>query len=108
MPRSSPPGNAISDDVAVLGVTPHALWLLVNGREHMLDHARFPWFRDAPLRDVFEVELSFGTHLRWPKLDVDLDVDSLEHPERFPLVSRVAKSPAGGGRRGATRGRGRR
>jgi hypothetical protein len=28
-------------------------------------------------------------HLYWPDLDVDLAVESIRNPERFPLVSRV-------------------
>jgi hypothetical protein len=28
--------------------------------------------------------------LYWPKLDIDLAVESIEHPERYPLVSRGA------------------
>jgi hypothetical protein len=31
-------------------------------------------------------------HLYWPDLDVDLAVESIEHPERFPLVSRAPSS----------------
>jgi hypothetical protein len=28
-------------------------------------------------------------HLYWPKLDVDLAVESVRHPERFPLVTQT-------------------
>ncbi len=28
-------------------------------------------------------------HLYWPQLDVDLAVESVEHPQRYPLVSRA-------------------
>jgi hypothetical protein len=35
------------------------------------------------------VELPSPHHLYWPLLDVDLAVESLDHPERFPLVSRA-------------------
>jgi hypothetical protein len=28
-------------------------------------------------------------HLYWPQLDVDLTVDSIEQPERYPLTSRA-------------------
>jgi hypothetical protein len=31
-------------------------------------------------------------HLRWPDLDVDLSVESIEHPERYPLVSQGQSS----------------
>jgi hypothetical protein len=28
-------------------------------------------------------------HLYWPDLDVDLGLETIRHPERFPLKSRV-------------------
>jgi hypothetical protein len=33
------------------------------------------------------VELVSDRHLYWPDLDVDLDVESIFHPENYPLVS---------------------
>jgi hypothetical protein len=38
---------------------------------------------------VFNVEELAAGHLHWPDLDVDLDLERIEHPERFPLVARV-------------------
>jgi hypothetical protein len=73
--------------VEVLGITPHAVWLLVRGNELMLDFQRFPWFSRASIEDICEVTLLHGYHLWWPRLDIDLHLDSIEHPERFPLVS---------------------
>src|SRR5215475_2321541 len=32
-------------------------------------------------------------HLYWPDLDVDLAVESIEHSERFPLVSKGQRAP---------------
>jgi len=26
-----------------------------------------------------------GNHLFWEDLDIDLDIDSIEHPEKYPL-----------------------
>jgi hypothetical protein len=89
MPKSSARGASTSRKlkVEVLGLTPHALWLSIGGREHMLDYTRFPWFQKATIEDVQRVELRFG-HLHWPTLDVDLHIDSLTTPEQFPLTSR--------------------
>jgi len=53
---------------------------------------KFPWFREAPIAKLVRVELPSPDHLYWPGLDVDLAVESIEHPERFPLVSRVRSS----------------
>lgn len=63
-------------------------WLLAHGKELFLPFSDFPWFRRAPIGDVTAVcEIRPG-HFRWPKLDVDLDIKSIEDPERYPLVAR--------------------
>ncbi|HHB51670.1 MAG TPA: DUF2442 domain-containing protein, partial [Saprospiraceae bacterium] len=47
----------------------------------------FPWFKDKTVNDITKVE-SFGQgHLYWENLDVDLSLEMIEHPERFPLQS---------------------
>jgi len=74
--------------VEVLSVSPTGLWLLVRDREYWLDVRDFPWFVDAKVRDVYEVELEHGHILHWPKLDIDLELDSLGDPGRWPLVAR--------------------
>ncbi len=49
----------------------------------------FPWFREASIDQITKVELPSPHHLYWPDLDADVAVESLEHPERYPLVSRA-------------------
>jgi len=49
----------------------------------------FPWFRDVPIGKLLNVELPQPHHLYWPELDVDLAVESIDHPERFPLISKA-------------------
>lgn len=82
---SSEPGKSISK-IEVLNISTHGIWLFVKGREYFLDHKQFPWFQKATVAEIMEVELLHGFHLHWPKLDVDLELDSLETPERYPLV----------------------
>ena len=72
----------------VLNVSPHGFWLLVGGREFFLAFTDFPWFRGATLQQLFTIELSHGDHLYWPELDVDLDLERIQNPERFPLVAK--------------------
>jgi hypothetical protein len=48
----------------------------------------FPWFQDASVRQIANVQLPSPHHLYWPDLDIDLAVESIEHPEKYPLVSR--------------------
>jgi len=86
--KSVPRGKRISK-VEVTNVSGHGFWLLLRNREYFLPFDTFPWFREAAIAKLLNVELASRGHLYWPGLDVDLAVESLEHPERFPLVSRV-------------------
>ncbi|MBI3030365.1 MAG: DUF2442 domain-containing protein [Candidatus Rokubacteria bacterium] len=86
--RSAQRGKRTSR-VEVANVSSHGFWLLLNDRELFLSFEAFPWFRDAPIAKLVHVQLLSPGHLYWPKLDVDLAVESVEHPERFPLVSKV-------------------
>ena len=71
----------------VTNVDTHGIWIIVRNKEYFLSHEDFPWFRKARVEDVLNVELHHGVHLYWPALDVDLAVDSLENPGKYPLVA---------------------
>ena len=86
--RSALRGRSISD-VEVTNVSQHGFWVLVGGRELFLPFKKFPWFKDAPVAQLLNVALPHPTHIYWPDLDVDLSLESIEFPERFPLVSRT-------------------
>ena len=91
--RSALRGRSISD-VEVTNVSQHGFWVLVGGRELFLPFKKFPWFKDAPVAQLLNVALPHPTHIYWPDLDVDLSVESIEFPERFPLVSRTRPDSA--------------
>ena len=91
--RSAQRGGSTSP-VEVTHISEHGIWLFVDGRELFMPFEQFPWFRAASIRAVLNVELEGPGHLYWPDLDVDLAVDSIEHPERFPLVSQVRPNSA--------------
>lgn len=82
------PGADISA-VEVTNISKHGFWLLIGDQEVFLPFETFPWFRNAPIGKVVHVELPSEHHLYWPELDIDLEVESVFHPERYPLVSKV-------------------
>ena len=85
--KSAPRGGDTSQ-VEVSGITGHGVWLFLGDREVFLSFKDFPWFRKAPVGGVLHVERPQPHHLHWPDLDVDLHLDSVLDPNRFPLVSR--------------------
>ena len=68
--------------------TPNGMWILVSNHEYFLPYEDYPWFKDATLSQIYNVQFLHGHHLHWPDIDVDLDVDSLKHPEKYPLKSK--------------------
>ena len=77
--------------VEVTNISPHGLWILLHEEEELfIPFCEFPWFRDANVSKIFNVELPSPNHLYWPDLDIDLSVESIRNPENFPLFSQVS------------------
>jgi Protein of unknown function (DUF2442) len=84
--KSAKRGKNISA-VEVTNVSKNGFWLLVNEVEHFLPFSEFPWFRDASIGQLTNVKLPSQHHLHWPDLDIDLAVESLSDPAKYPLLS---------------------
>ena len=82
-------GKTVSD-VEVTNISTHGIWLLVGEREFFLSYEDFPWFKEVPIGNILRVEQPTPGHFYWPDLDVDLSIESIEHPERFPLKAKVS------------------
>lgn len=85
MKLSNAGNSTTAPTVEVVHVSKHGLWINIDAEELFLSFREYPWFETAPLRSVFSVEMLHGFHLRWPDLDVDLELDCLRHPENYPL-----------------------
>jgi hypothetical protein len=81
------PGTATSA-VEVTNISRHGFWLLVDDQELFVPFSEFPWFSAATVASLVNVVRPHAHYLRWPDLDVDLALESIEHPERFPLAAR--------------------
>jgi hypothetical protein len=84
-------GKSISE-VEITNISSHGLWIFLSEREYFLPYDQYPWFRDARVNAILDVELLHDRHLHWPQLDVDLEVTSLTDSTRYPLISRVEQT----------------
>ena len=89
MVNSQQPGK-IASDVEVTNISTHGIWLLVGEREFFLSYEDFPWFKEVPIGNILRIEQPTPGHFYWPDLDVDLSIESIEHPEKFPLKAKVS------------------
>ena len=78
-------GKSISK-AKVQDISENGIWLYVSGKEYFLPYEQYPWFKNATVSQICRLRFLRGQHLHWPDLDVDLELESLEHPERYPLV----------------------
>lgn len=77
-----------TSETEVTHISKHGIWLLLGERELFMSFEHFPWFRNASVGAIQDVQRPQPMHLYWPQLDIDLAVESLEYPERFPLVAK--------------------
>jgi len=81
----------ITLEAEVTQIDRQGIWLLIGDKESFLPFERFPWFKEASVGMIHNVQLLNERHLYWPDLDIDLAIESIEHPERFPLVAKPLK-----------------
>ncbi|MFH1684163.1 MAG: DUF2442 domain-containing protein [Candidatus Margulisiibacteriota bacterium] len=74
--------------VSVDIITSFGVWLLAKEKEYFLKYKDYPYLQSQPIKSIQNVKLLHGFHLYWPELDVDLEIDNLENPEKYPLKSK--------------------
>ncbi len=87
--RSLKNGKNIS--ASVENISPFGIWMFINGTEYFLSYIDYPYFKDQSIKSIQNVKLLHGFHLYWPELDVDLEIDNLKNPEKYPLKSKPNK-----------------
>ncbi len=80
--------NTQSTSASVLMINAQGMLISVRGEEYFVSYARVPWLRKASIVSALNVCVSGRDSIEWPDLDIDLEVDSLRHPERYPLIMR--------------------
>jgi hypothetical protein len=88
MPDSLTPCTPISGP-EVRDISAHGFRLHLRGQDFHLAYRDFPWLKGASADVLAEVTEPRPGHLRWPALDVDLTIASIENPAAYPLVSRI-------------------
>jgi hypothetical protein len=59
-------------------------WLLTGEGEYFVSFEDYPEFREASVKQIFNFDQAFD-HFHWLDLDIDIELEALQHPERFPL-----------------------
>lgn len=71
--------------VEVQNISHNGIWILANDQEFYMPFNEFPWFLNATIEQIYNLEFFHGKHLYWPALDIDIELASIKHPEAYPL-----------------------
>lgn len=77
--------GTVTSGVEVTNMDRFGLWILVKEKEYFLPYEDYPWFKNAKVDQILNVQLLHEDHIRWPELDIDLCIESLEKPADYPL-----------------------
>lgn len=75
-----------AEKAEITHISAHGVWLLAENKELFMSYEDFPWFKDASVSKILNVEEPRRGHFFWPDLDVDLTTEIINHPERFPVT----------------------
>ena len=76
-------------------ITSEGFYLQVNDKEYYLDFKDYPYFKQVPVKDIFNVEIDEYSDLHWNKYDIDLCEEILKAPEKYPLKMKITASEMG-------------
>ena len=71
----------------VLDISQNGVWLYWNAKEYFLPYKNFPWFKEAKVSEILNVQQESSEHLYWPDLDVDLSLATITEPGKYPLIA---------------------
>ena len=85
---NSRPLGTNSSGIEITNISSHGVWLLAGVKELFMSYEDFPWFKDVPVGKILNVEEQTPGHFYWPDLDVDLGIDTIENPDKYPLKAK--------------------
>ncbi|HOE63185.1 MAG TPA: DUF2442 domain-containing protein [Candidatus Sumerlaeota bacterium] len=76
--------NTFQSEVTNIGA--FGFWLMVEEQEYFVPFDDYPMFKKASVEQVFSFQQISPTQFHWHELDVDIELEALKEPNRFPLI----------------------
>ena len=71
--------------ITVENISPFGFWIFDGKKEYFVNFEDYPEFLNAPINEFYNFSVDFEGNLHWENLDIDIEKDSLETPEKYPL-----------------------
>jgi len=71
---------------SVTAISKYGFWILYHNSEYFIAFSDYPEFKNVSVDKIFNLQCIGNKQLRWPDIDVDIEINALENPEQFPLI----------------------
>jgi hypothetical protein len=69
----------------ITSIEKDGFWFLTENGEFFVSFSRYPAFKKATVNQIYNFRESHA-ELHWDELDIDIELDALKFPERYPLM----------------------
>jgi hypothetical protein len=69
----------------ITSITHFGFWVLNEDKKYFISFTDYPAFKDVSVDKIFNLKIVSPGQLHWPDIDIDIEIDALENPHRFPL-----------------------
>ena len=70
----------------ITNISPFGFWILIQDNEFFIDFKQYPMFYNARISEINDFSTDAMGNFHWESLDIDIEKDAIEHPEKYPLV----------------------
>lgn len=81
--------NLLGIDISpneITNIGPLGFWLLIDETEYFVPFEDYPRFKQARVFEIFNLQRLSPDQFHWPDLDIDIELDALKTPEKYPLA----------------------
>ena len=82
------PSTLVATKTEVTNISPFGIWILTNDKEYFISYKDYSVFETATVKQIADVTTDFAGNLHWEELDADIELESLENPDNYPLIYR--------------------
>jgi len=83
--KSSNSGTNILSN-SVTAISNFGFWLICEEKEYFIAFDIYPAFKNASVSSIFNMKAISSGQLSWPDIDIDIEIESLDKPESYPLI----------------------
>ncbi len=81
----------IEECSAITNIDPAGFRLLIDETEYFVPFEDYPRFKQARIFEIFNMQRLSPDQFHWPDLDIDIELDALKTPEKYPLAWKDGK-----------------